>query len=124
MSKPNLKHGTLTDSYGSYTPSLPMPPVPSFPCMIDSACTAQNRICDQHRRVLFVKNVTTNAIFEIPYGNWENWLWYKERISDCTGIPTRDIRIIFAGCDRDGTNRHSGLAIQSTIHLIQIPDCI
>ncbi len=109
----------LHDSYGSYTPSPPLPPVPPFPCIINNSCTANNRICDQHKYVLFVKNVATGETFEIPYGKWENWLWYKQRVNDYTGIPLNEIRLVYAGAERDDLRRHSGLQRQSTIHLIQ-----
>ena len=109
----------LQDRYGSYKSSPPMPKVPSFPCPLDQSCTPETRKCDAHKRVLFVKNMTTTEIFEIPYGNWENWLWYKERISDFTGIPLHEIRVIYAGCERDGIQRHSGLQSQSTILMIR-----
>ncbi|CAF3953112.1 unnamed protein product [Adineta steineri] len=119
MSSVNQESNILHDSYGSYTPSPPLPPVPPFPCAVDSLCTADNRICDQHKYVIFVKTHKTDGTFEIPYGQWESWVWYKQRISDRTGVPIQEIRIVYAGVERDGLNRHSGLQKQSTIHMIQ-----
>ena len=109
----------LRDSYGWYRSSPPFPPVPPFPCALNSACTAGNRLCDRHKYVLFVKMHPTGEAFEIPYGNWENWLWYKQRASECTGIPVEEIRLIFAGADREDLKRHSGLQYASTIHLVR-----
>jgi len=74
MSKMNENDIILHDSYGSYTPSPPSPPVPPFPCTINNCCTSNNRICDQHKYILFVQDVNTKEVFEIPYGHWENWL--------------------------------------------------
>ncbi|CAF1416963.1 unnamed protein product [Adineta steineri] len=119
MSSVNQESNVLHDAYGSYTSSPPMPPVPPFPCTVDSLCTADNRICKQHKYILFVKIHKTGETIEIPYGNWENWLWYKQCISDRTGIPIQEIRIVFAGADRDGIKRHSGLQYQSTIYMVQ-----
>ncbi|CAF1510751.1 unnamed protein product [Rotaria sp. Silwood1] len=119
MSNMNQGGGVLRDSYGSYTSSPPLPPVPPFPCVLDSLCTVDNRICHRHKSVLFVKNNATGETFEIPFGNWENWLWYKQRISDRTGIPVDEIRLVYAGAQRDDLTRHSGLQIQSTIHMLQ-----
>lgn len=118
MAMANQECTVLCDTYGSYTSSPPSPPVPPFPCALDALCTADNRRCDRHKRVLFVKDHATGEIFDIPYGNWENWTWYKERISECTGIPVAEIRTIYAGADRDGTQRHSGLQYQSTINMV------
>lgn len=106
------------DSYGPYRSSIPEPPVPPFPCTVNDKCTAENRLCDRHKRILFVKMFSNGEIFEIPYGHWENWLWYKERINDCRGIPVDNMRLIYAGCERNDFTRHSGLQYQSTIHLV------
>ena len=118
MSTVNSDDNVLQDSYGSYVSSPPAPPVPPFPCTTNPNCTANNRICDQHKRVLFVKQLD-GSTFEIPYGHWENWTWYKERISEHTGISIDNIRVVFAGAHRDGIQRHSGLQPRSTIHLIE-----
>ena len=115
----NQEGDVLHDSYGSYIPSLPLPPVPPFPCVINSLCTADNRLCNRHKSVIFVKNMTGDETIEIPYGNWENWLWYKQRISDVTGIQVGEIQLLYAGAKRDGLVRHSGLGAQSTIHMLQ-----
>ncbi|CAF2861752.1 unnamed protein product [Rotaria sp. Silwood2] len=113
--------GVLHDAYGSYISSPPVPPVPPFPCVVNNLCTANNRICDQHRSVLFVKNHATGETFEIPFGKWENWEWYKQHISDLKGIPIEEIRLVYAGAQRDGLGRHSGLCRESTIHLVLRP---
>lgn len=118
MSNVNQEPIVLCDSYGSYISSPPAPPVPPFPCVTDASCTADNRKCDRHKYVLFVKKYDTGETFEIPYGHWENWNWYKERISEYTGIPVTEIRTVYAGADRDGIKRHSGLQYQSTIHMV------
>ncbi|UJR17348.1 hypothetical protein I4U23_004243 [Adineta vaga] len=117
MSNLSSDNDILHDSYGSYTSSPPLPPVPTFPCTFNTSCTANNRICDQHVCVLFVKTLT-GEVFEIPYGKWENWSWYKQRIHECTGIPVDGFRVVYAGANRDGLTRHSGLQRQSTIHII------
>ncbi len=124
----------IRDTYGEYTPSPPPAPVPAFPCTENPACTAVNRLCQNHKRVLFVSVADPNtsadwrsgawngAQFEIPYGNWENFDWYAERISEVSGLPTDSFRIIFAGCQRfpDGSlKRHSGLQCQSRILVIK-----
>ncbi|CAF1424593.1 unnamed protein product [Rotaria magnacalcarata] len=119
MSNINQEDAVLHDSYGSYMPSAPLPPVPPFTCALDSSCTADTRVCDRHKSVIFVKNMTTDETFEIPYGKWENWLWYKQRITHRTRIPVDEIRIIYAGMERNGLIRHSGLGPQSTIHMLQ-----
>ncbi len=118
MANGNKKTDAFRNTYESYTPSSPLPPVPPFPCDLNSLCTADNRLCDRHRSVLFVK-VATGETFEIPYGKWESWLWYKQRINDRTGIPLDEIRLIFAGAERKDLSRHSGLQYQSTIHMVQ-----
>eukprot|EP01113_Clastostelium_recurvatum_P014750 TRINITY_DN18061_c0_g1_i1.p1 TRINITY_DN18061_c0_g1~~TRINITY_DN18061_c0_g1_i1.p1 ORF type:complete len:137 (-),score=21.77 TRINITY_DN18061_c0_g1_i1:76-486(-) len=105
------------DTYGPYTPAPVPPPLPPFPCREDPTCTEENRKCETHKYVLFVKNVDKLS-FTISYGHWESWEWYKERIQDATGIPVNRIRIIFAGAQRDGIRRHSGLQYQSTIHFV------
>ncbi|CAF2137982.1 unnamed protein product [Rotaria magnacalcarata] len=119
MSNINQEDAVLHDSYGSYMPSAPLPPVPPFTCALDSSCTADTRVCDRHKSVIFVKNMTTDETFEIPYGKWENWLWYKQRITHRTRIPVDEIRIIYAGMERNGLIRHSGLGPQniSSIHV-------
>ncbi len=123
----------IRDTYGEYTPSPPPAPVPAFPCTENPDCTAANRLCQNHKRVLFVSVVDPNTSadcrsawnegqFEIPYGNWENFDWYAERISEVTGFPTDSFRIIFAGCQRfpdASLKRHSGLQYQSRIHVIK-----
>lgn len=118
MSSVNSNSEVYHDSYGYYISSPPLPPVPPFPCTTNVHCTADNRICQQHKYVLFVKTLYGQT-FEIPYGNWENWLWYKERIHDRTGIPVDKMRLIFAETDREDLKRHSGLQYQSTIHLVE-----
>ena len=69
MSNMNRESGVLCDAYESYTPSSPWAPVPPFPCVLDSLCTANNRVCDRHTYVIFVRVVATGETFEIPYGN-------------------------------------------------------
>ncbi|CAF3111100.1 unnamed protein product [Rotaria sp. Silwood2] len=120
MSHMNQHRDILHDSYGSYTPSSPLPPVPPFPCVINSSCTTDNRVCERHKYVIFVKNINGET-FENPYGKWENWVWYKQRISDLTGIPENESEIVYAEAKRDGLIRHSGLCSQSTIHMLQCP---
>jgi hypothetical protein len=121
----------LEDSYGEYTPSAPMPRVPAFPCEEDSDCTQSHRMCEGHRRVLFVKlmperkweqilNSTGNRLtdqIEIPYGNWENFTWYGHRISEVIGLPNdnQHFCMIYAGCTRWGIQRHSGLQVGAQI---------
>ncbi|CAF1061776.1 unnamed protein product [Adineta ricciae] len=117
MTEETKKAQIYHDAYGSYTSSPPLPPVPPFPCHTDPSCTAANRVCDKHKRVLYVKTIAGET-FEIPYGNWENWLWYKQHISEHKGIPLEDIRLIFAGTDREDLKRHSGLQYGSTIHMV------
>eukprot|EP00913_Durusdinium_trenchii_P035425 g33151.t1 len=77
----------------------------------------EDRRCDRHRRVLYVKRLTGETL-EIPYGNWEVGLWYKCRVQDITGCPLRDMKLIFAGAQLPDDRRHSGLSIGSTLHLI------
>ena len=118
MTNRNEENGVLYDGYGAYTPSPPSPPVPPFPCVHNNSCTANNRICDRHKYILFVKNVENGEVFEIPFGNWENWLWYKQRIHDCTGIPVNEIRLVYAGAERGDLTRHSGLQRETTILMV------
>lgn len=118
MTNTNEENCVLYDGFGAYTSSPPFPPVPPFPCALSNSCTPNNRICDRHKCVLFVKNAPNGEVFEIPYGNWENWLWYKQRIHDCTGIPVNEIRLVYAGAERDDLTRHSGLQMESTIHMV------
>jgi len=101
----------------SYKPSRDTDPVPPFPCAIDERCTAENRICDCHRKMLFVKQLSGDTI-EIPFGNWEVPLWYKCRIHNVTDIPLDKMQLIYAGSQLDDHRRHSGLQIQSTLHLV------
>lgn len=114
----------LEDAYGKYTPGPPLPPVPPFPCINDPSCTSSNRICSTHKFVLFVKFIKKGGHsgfrdIEIPYGKWENWEWYSDRISEATGIPHENFKMIFAGCRRTRqSGRHSGLQFQSTIHCL------
>eukprot|EP00035_Acanthoeca_spectabilis_P012034 m.212927 g.212927 ORF g.212927 m.212927 type:complete len:177 (+) comp15508_c0_seq1:241-771(+) len=54
----------------------------------------------------------------IPYGKWECWGWYKERIQEISGIPVTEQRLIFAGVERPDSDRHSGLQTKSTVHLV------
>jgi hypothetical protein len=111
------------DTYGEYVPSPATQPVPPFPCQENSCCTASNRLCSRHQSVLFVlvfmKKTTESSWerFEIPYGHWEDWEWYGNRISEVTGLSTTKFRMLFAGREqRPGEPRHSGLQKQSTIH--------
>ena len=58
--------------------------------------------------------------FTIPYGRWECWGWYMERIEEVTGVPVQLQRVVYAGCNRSGepARQHSGLQHGATIHLI------
>eukprot|EP01103_Thecamoeba_quadrilineata_P006166 TRINITY_DN15892_c0_g1_i1.p2 TRINITY_DN15892_c0_g1~~TRINITY_DN15892_c0_g1_i1.p2 ORF type:complete len:152 (-),score=12.61 TRINITY_DN15892_c0_g1_i1:82-537(-) len=111
------KIGILRDQWGEYIPCQDTNPVPSFPCQTNKDCTKNNRLCHAHKYVIFVKTVTGET-YEIPFGKWENFSWYKLRIKELTGIPVEKQRIIFAGADRADDQRHSGLQFQSTIHLV------
>jgi hypothetical protein len=113
----------LKDCYGGYTPSDPLPPVPPFPCSEYEKCSVETRLCERHTRVLFVKVLDQNTgqfqkTIEIPFGRWENWDWYHQRIVEATGIPAGCFTINFAGLARSGTQRHSGLQSQSSIFCI------
>jgi threonine dehydrogenase-like Zn-dependent dehydrogenase len=105
------KRNMLTDRWRDYTPSDPIPPVPPFPCTECSACNDGNRVCQRHKYVLFVKTVENGKFtrtIEIPFGNWENWGWYADRIGEVTGLPVDSFRITFAGCQRNrGDDRHT-----------------
>jgi hypothetical protein len=111
-----------TDDWGEYTPSPPLPPVPPFPCKNNSCCTATNRLCKDHKGILYVhilkgKNIRTPV--EIPFGRWEDWEWYSHRICEATGLEYGSFRIVFAGLERrPGDSRHSGLEPQTSIHCI------
>merc|ERR1712232_38670 len=101
----------------SYVPSSDTDPVPPFPCTFDATCIVENRVCPRHRSILLVKTLAGDC-FEIPFGNWEVPLWYKCRLHDLTGIPVSKMRLIYAGCQLTDDRRHSGLQIQSTLHLV------
>jgi len=107
-------------TFGSfvYTPSnYP----PQFPCKVDSNCTLSAPKCKDHGG-LFVKVLNldnTNTTIEIPFGNWECWGWYAERIEEVTGIPVSDQRIIFAGSQCQPGKLHSGLQRGATIQVVK-----
>ncbi len=114
---------SLEDSYGKYTPSPPFPPTPPFPCEENPNCTANNRLCGRHKSVLFVKFIPEGNLdpIEIPFGKWENWAWYAERISEATGLVNdgKQFRMIFAGVQHPpSTQRHSGLQTGASIHCV------
>lgn len=117
---------TIRDAYGEYTPSSPEPVVPPFPCVVNPACTAEKTLCHCHSNVLFVRLMAVGgreydgpSVIKIPYGRWENWEWYADRISDATGLEPGSFRMIFAGCERrPGEGRHSGLERGSTFHCL------
>lgn len=117
----------LRDKWGPYTPSPPPVRTNAFPCEENPCCTNENRLCHNHKKILFVSVFDSNLeadcqnkYYKIPYGNWENFNWYAARISEVTGLPLDSFRIIFAGCERfpDGSkNRHLGLQSESIIHV-------
>lgn len=117
---------TIRDAYGEYTPSPPEPVVPPFPCVVNPACTAEKTLCHCHSNILFVRLMAVGgreydgpSVIKIPYGRWENWEWYADRISDATGLEPGSFRMIFAGCERrPGEGRHSGLERGSTFHCL------
>ena len=114
-------------TYGYYTPSQQPLPVPPFPCPNNPQCCSENRLCDSHVRILFVRYKFQEndedffGTIEIPFGNWECWGWYAERIEESLGIPVSDQRLIFAGVERlsEPHRRSSGLQRLSTILLIR-----
>ena len=91
--------------------------VPGFPCARDETCTPESRKCAAHARILYVKTLTGET-YEIPYGNWEVPLWYKHRIQDLTGIDPAQQRLIYAGKVLEDDQRHNGIQIGATLHLI------
>ena len=102
------------DTYGQYTPSLPPPSVPPFPCRLQPLCTSANRICDDHRRVLFVKFIPDSGLhtIEIPFGKWEDWDWYYDRVAERISVSKDRLSLVFAGATRPATAcRHSGLQL-------------
>jgi hypothetical protein len=110
------------DNFGEFIYSDPEPLVPSFPCEENTNCTSINRICKKHKYVIFVilhdKNDENNTVkFEIPYGKWECYEWYTDRIVDITQIDRNKFYLMFAGCYVGGFKRDSRLQFQSTIHL-------
>lgn len=112
-----------TDIWGNYNPSPPMS-IPPFPCKKNKKCTDKNRICEGHKKVLFVKKLeadNTMSTFEIPFGSWECCGWYKDRITDLKGYPQESQRLIYAGRQLSDEERHSGLQFQSTLILIVKP---
>ena len=113
--------GAYTGAYNDYKPA----PQPSpFPCKNDSKCTKEKPTCKEHGG-LFVKllnqeSPSESKVYEIPFGHWECWGWYAERIEERLGIPVSQQRIIFAGAERlcSPGRQHSGLQRESTIHLV------
>ena len=108
------------DRWGHYTPSTDTARVPSFPCA-ENGCTVDSRKCDNHRRVLFVKILNADnsvTTIEIPFGKWECIGWYKERVRDIMDYPVSSQKIIFGGRELRNDERHSGLQILSTLHLV------
>jgi hypothetical protein len=114
------------DSYGTYTPSDPMPPVPSFPCPYSPhTCTAEidyakyiemSCLCVCGREIR-TKNLGRRCL--IPYGKWEDWEWYYDRIGEALNVNVDSFRLVYAGCQRSRSDgRHSGLLYQSSIHCV------
>jgi len=101
-----------------------------FPCALFE-CSEQNRICKKHQRVLYVKRVkktpdreidySDKTNYTIPYGDCESWAWYKHAITEATGIPVRDQRLIHAGkMIKDDHDRAQSMKPGSTIHVIDL----
>ena len=87
----------------NYIPSRPSDY--DFPCL-EFDCNENNRICSKHKKIMLVKRVkkikreidySDNTQYVISFGNWESWAWYKHAISEATGIPVSDQRLIYAG---------------------------
>ena len=95
-----------------------MPVVPDFPCQ-HKDCTAENRICDEHKYILFIKDARDNSVFEIPSGRgMQTFRWYKERIFEAKGIDIEMQRLVFSGAERADDTKHGGIQYQSTLHLV------
>lgn len=118
-----------SDCYGTYTPSPPAPPIPSLPCQLDKECAQGIKSCPVHSNVLFIRlvklprdDVSWQALpdhVSIPYGRWEDWEWYYDRVAEALQIDVDDFCLLYAGCKRmRGDKRHSGLQVQSTVHCL------
>ena|SRR3990167_3274709 len=108
------------DDYGRYSPCENTDPVPDFPCAIIDGCTPEDRRCEKHLRTLYVREADGHT-FSIPFGVWESFAWYKERIREVTGYLPEYQKIIFAGCEPPDFKRHSGLQKQTTLSLLYNP---
>ena len=93
--------------------------VPDFPCQQHRDCTAENRICDDHKYVLFIQDTRDNSVFEIPLGRgMQTFRWYKSRIFEATGIDVANQRLLFSGVEKSDDAKRGGIQCQSTLHLV------
>jgi len=97
--------------------------VPAWPCALDPTCTPDNRVCDFHKYVIFIKMWSQDEpqggeSFEVPARHFECNGWIKDRVTEITGIPQARIRLIFAGSQLEDHRSHSGLQYGSTIHCV------
>ena len=88
--------------------------------LVQLSCTPEDRRCEKHLRTLYVREADGHT-FSIPFGVWESFAWYKERIREVTGYLPEYQKIIFAGCEPPDFKRHSGLQKQTTLSLLYNP---
>lgn len=119
--------GTLPNigvrTYGDYVPQRLEnieAPTPCATCReLEIEMGGWLQTCPHGHRIdaLLVKTLDFKT-YVIPYGRFECWGWYKERLEEVTGIPPERMRLIYAGSQRPDGERHSGLQVLSTVHLV------